>query len=290
MNNYDTQTHVHSVVSTDQWALFIQDEYAILDVLTVNAGLRFDYFSTFGDTLNPRLALIYNPWQASSIKLLYGTAFKAPSQSELNYNDGGLSILPASGLKPERLQTVEFIVEQYFSQQLRTEFNLFHTNISDVIASNPVANDLVQNQNSGDVVSNGAEIQLEDSWSDGFQGRLSYSWQDTQSQTTSQRLTNSPEHMVKLNLIAPLWLDKVFLGFETQYMSQRKTQIGGHVNDHVISNLTLYTQKWLPGIELSGSVYNLFNERYFDPGSSEHLQNGIQQDGLTFRIKASVDF
>ncbi len=290
LTNYDKQTYIKSAVSTDQWALFIQDDYAISDALTFSAGLRYDYFSVFGDTLNPRLGLIYNPWQTSSIKLLYGTAFRAPSQSELNYNDAGISTLPSGGLKPEQLETVEFILEHQFNSHLRAELNLFHSDITDVISLNPVNDDLVQNQNSGNVESNGLEIQLEDNWENGFQSRISYSWQGTQSKENSQRLTNSPEHMVKLNLITPLWTDKLFLGFETQYMSQRKTVSGGHVDDYVLSNITLFTQKWLPGVELSSSVYNLFDQRYYDPGSSEHQQNVIQQDGLTFRVKASVDF
>jgi len=134
------------------------------------------------------------------------------------------------------------------------------------------------------------EIQLEDGWADGFKGRVSYSWQETINKITQQRLSNSPEHMIKLNLIAPLWTDKVFVGFETQYMSSRKTLSNASVNDHVINNLTLFSQNWLKGLELSGGVYNLFDQRYFDPGSAKHRQDRIEQDGLTFRVKASLDF
>jgi outer membrane receptor for ferrienterochelin and colicins len=101
--------------------------------------------------------------------------------------------------------------------------------------------------------------------------------------------------MVKLNLIAPLWQDIVFVGFENRYMSGRKTQAklaggAGKVGDNVISNLTVFTRNWVKGLELSAGAYNLFDERYFDPGSTDHRQIGIQQDGLTFRIKASLDF
>jgi outer membrane receptor for ferrienterochelin and colicins len=89
----------------------------------------------------------------------------------------------------------------------------------------------------------------------------------------------------------------VFLGFETQYVSNRKilskdsnNNLGGRVDDYVISNLTVYTQNWVKGLELSAGVYNLFDERYFDPASADHRQNAIQQDSLTFRVKGSLDF
>jgi outer membrane receptor for ferrienterochelin and colicins len=286
---------LNSDVKTYQWALFVQDDYAITDELTLNAGVRFDYYSIFGSTINPRAGLIYNPWQSTTFKLLYGQAFRAPNQAELHNTVG--SITPNPSLQPEKLDTLEFIVEHYFTQQLRGEFNVFHTKIADNISSAPIGNQS-RYQNSGDVKSIGVETQIENTWGDGFQGRLSYSWQETTNQKTGERLTNSPEHMIKVNLIAPLWQDKVFVGFETQFMSSRKTPpkpvngntTGGRVGDYVISNLTVYTQNWVKGLELSAGAYNLFDERYFDPASADHVQNAIQQDGLTFRVKGSMDF
>lgn len=283
-----------------RWAIYAQDEFSITDYLTLNAGLRYDNFSTFGDTINPRLALIYNPWDSTSIKLLYGTAFRAPSAFESS--SPIVPLIPNNNLQPENLETTELIIEHYFNHHLRGEFNLFHTEITDIITQVNLNDDRTQNKNVANVRSNGLELQMEDSWSNGFQWRISYSWQDTKFVSTNSRLPNSPEHLVKLNLIAPLWEDKVFLGFETRYMSGRKRQlnfdpkllpdagIGREVGDNVISNLTIFTKNWVKGLELSAGLYNLFDERYFDPGSAEHRQTGIQQDGLTFRAKASLDF
>jgi outer membrane receptor for ferrienterochelin and colicins len=285
--------------NTYQWALFIQDDYSITDELSLNAGVRFDYYSIFGSTINPRAALIYAPWQTTTFKLLYGEAFRAPNQSEL-HNSVGI-IAPNENLQPEKLETLEFIVEHYFTQQLRGEFNVFHTKIKDNIRSGPSINSdgKTQYQNIGDVESVGVEAQIEHNWGEGFQGRLSYSWQNTFDEKTQERLTNSPEHMVKLNLIAPLWQEKIFLGFETQFMSSRKTPAGvdlarpkfpDRVGGYVISNLTLFTQNWVKGLELSAGLYNLFDQRYYDPGSPGQQQVGIQQDGLTYRVRASLDF
>jgi len=285
--NYDVATYLDSQTGTYKWAVFVQDEYSITKKLTFNAGVRLDYFSIFGETVNPRLGLIYDLWDSTSVKLLYGTAFRAPNQFELNYF--GTGVIPNPNLKPEKFETVELILEHYFNDHLHGEFNVFHSNITDIIEYSSIGANL-QNRNTGDVESKGMEIQLEDGWADGFKGRVSYSWQETINKITQQRLSNSPEHMIKLNLIAPLWTDKVFVGFETQYMSSRKTLSNASVNDHVINNLTLFSQNWLKGLELSGGVYNLFDQRYFDPGSAKHRQDRIEQDGLTFRVKASLDF
>jgi len=288
--NYDIDTYVSSNVKTYQWAMFIQDDFNITNELTLNAGIRYDYFSIFGSTANPRIGLIYNPYHNSTLKLLYGTAFRAPNQYELNYVGAGIGIIASSGLKPEKLKTVELILEHYFTSQLRAEFNLFHTDINSIIFLKTLNDGNKQYQNVGNIDSNGLEIQLEQLFDNGFQGRISYSWQENRDKQTNQRLANSPEHMVKLNLIAPLWIDRVFVGFETQYMSGRNATFGGNVSDYVISNLTVFTQKWIKGLDLSAGVYNLFNERYFDPAPDAHRQNAIQQDGLTFRVQSSIDF
>jgi outer membrane receptor for ferrienterochelin and colicins len=291
-----------SDISGYRLALYAQDEFSITENLTFNAGLRYDYFSTFGDTINPRLALIYNPWDSTTFKLLYGTAFRAPSSFESA--SPIIPLVPNEDLKPENLETTELIIEHYFNNHLRGEFNLFHTEIKDIITQvdHEKLTGRTINKNVADVKSNGLELQMEDSWSNGFQWRISYSWQDTKFVSTNSRLPNSPEHMVKLNLIAPIWEDIVFLGFETRYMSGRKRQlnfdpaeipdnsINNQVGDNVISNLTIFTKNWVKGLELSAGLYNLFDERYFDPGSAEHRQGGIQQDGLTFRTKVSMDF
>ncbi len=304
LTNFDTDSqNVMTPVDTTntdsyRWALFVQDEYTITQQLTFNAGVRYDFYSIFGDTVNPRLALIYNPMEKTSIKALYGTAFRAPSIYESNTPSP--IVIANNRLQPENMETIEVILEHYFNNSLRAELNYFHTEVSDIISAVSVGqdnsgNDLTQNRNVDNVTSNGFELQLEDSWSNGFQARLSYSWQDTQYNSNGGRLPNSPEHMVKLNVIAPLWQDKVFLGFETQYLSVRKVpakpdgQIG-QVGDYTVANATLFTRNWVKGLELSAGAYNLFDKRYFDPGSPDHSQNGILRDGLTFRVKASIDF
>ena len=44
----------------------------------LNAGLRYDYFADFGDTLNPRLGVIFNPWEKSLYKMLLRHGFQRP--------------------------------------------------------------------------------------------------------------------------------------------------------------------------------------------------------------------
>ena len=79
--------------------------------------MRYDHYDTFGGTTNPRGALIYQPFDMTTIKLLYGTAFRAPSPFELYYNDGNVTQKSNPNLQPENIETYELVLEQYLLKQ-----------------------------------------------------------------------------------------------------------------------------------------------------------------------------
>jgi iron complex outermembrane receptor protein len=68
------------------------------------------------------------------------------------------------------------------------------------------------------------------------------------------------------------------------------TLAGNYAGGYLLPNLTFFSQKALKGWEVSASLYNVFDEKYGDPGSEEHRQNIILQDGRTFRVKIGYHF
>ena len=285
--NYDLEFYLDDNRDSSQWALFLQDEYTVLENLVLNVGVRYDYFDVFGDTINPRAALIYNPLEQTTLKLLYGEAFRKPNAYEAYYRDGETQV-PSVDLHPETITTLEFSLEHYINRQLLGVVTVFHNTIDDVITLTTREDDFLIFANGDRVKTIGAEAELEGKWENGFKGRVSYSFQNTEFSNTGERLANSPSHMAKLNLIAPIFSDKVFAGLEFRYMSERKSK-QNDVNDNLLVNFTVFSQNLLSGLEVSGSVYNVFNQTYFDPGSEEHIQNAIRQDGRTFRFKINYE-
>ena len=62
-------------------------------------------------------------------------------------------------------------------------------------------------------------------------------------------------------------------------------------NSHINTNITLFGRDLLPGLELSGSVYNLFDRPYADTTArAVFVEDTIVQDGISFRVKASYRF
>jgi iron complex outermembrane receptor protein len=273
------------------WALYLQDEISLLDNLSLSAGIRYDHYSSFGGTFNPRLALIYKPRAGSILKLLYGEAFRAPSVFESYYNDGGQTGKSNPALKPEKIRTYELVYEQYLGEHIRSSLSGFYYRIDDLISQKlDTADGLIQFDNIDSVDVRGVELELEGKWANGLQGRLSYTYQDSRDLQTGKTLTNSPQHLAKLSLIAPIYRDKLMAGLEEQFTSRRTTLAGSHASAYHTVNLTLFSRNLLAGLDLSATLYNLFDERYGDPGAAEHRQDIIGQDGRTFRVKLTYQF
>ena len=76
----------------------------------------------------------------------------------------------------------------------------------------------------------------------------------------------------------------------TDSSGQPITVQGEDAASYGIVNLTLFTQHLVKNLEFSASVYNLLDRRYGDPASRFHVQDIIEQDGRTFRLKLTYRF
>lgn len=277
------------------YALFLQEEYQIRSNLIFNGGVRYDVLQLSGSTVNPRLALIYQPVQGTTLKLVYGTAFRAPTPYELYYSDGGYTQIANPALKPERITTGELAVEQQIAKHWSASASGFYYDINNLIEQATIAPGqpdagLIQLQNLGKANAKGLELALKGTAAGGFEARASYSLTDARNAISGARLPDSPVNLGKLDLTAPLWREKLFATLDCQFMSDRVTLAGRTDPGCGIVNFTLFSRQWIKGVELSASVYNLFNNQYSDPGGQEHLQDLIQQNGRAFQIKAAWRF
>ena len=61
-----------------------------------------------------------------------------------------------------------------------------------------------------------------------------------------------------------------------------------HTPGFLLTNVTLFSQHLVSGLEISASLYNLFDTHYGDPGAEEHRQDVIPQDGRSFSLQDNV--
>jgi iron complex outermembrane receptor protein len=267
--------------------VYVQGDFEVRTNLHLIGGMRYDQYGDFDPAFNPRVALIYNPWEKSTFKAIYGTAFRAPNFMELSdprFQD----------LKPEEITGYELVYEQEIGRHLRSSLSGFYNQMNDLIVldSGSFTN--------FDAETKGVELALEGFWPSGIRGRASYSFQATRDNSAGWDVPDSPNHLLKLNLSMPLVGDKVFAGVEFQYVSNRRslhsppdqpiTVQGEDAGGFGIVNLTLFSQKLVKNLEFSASVYNVLDRQYGDPASRFHTQDIIGQDGRSFRLKLTYRF
>jgi len=279
---------VHANLTADTVGVYVQDEYRLFHDLLLNAGARYDYFSSFGDTLNPRAAIIYKPWTDSTFKAIYGRAFRAPNAYEMYFEAPGYS--SNQQLQSETIQSYELVYEQKLTAGARMTASLFYNDIHNLIDSGTNGSGAYVFGNLSDATSRGGELEFDGRWAKGWHARLGYTYADARDAATGQRLSNSPEHVAKLNLTAPLWREQVFLNVEVLGLSARQTVQSAEVGGYSLVNVTLFSREIIKGLEASAGIYNLFDQHYSDPVSSEFQQAAIRQDGRTFRLKLTYRF
>ena len=268
------------------WGIYFQDEFTVLNNLTFIGGVRYDNYETFGGTVNPRLAFIYDILENTTIKLLYGKAFRAPNAYELYFHDGNITQKASLDLKPETIRTHEVVLEHQINQDLRATISGFHYVMEDLIDQYLDPDDgLLVFKNIDKVNATGVETALEGTVYKNVKSRCSYSYMQAKDEATDQLLVNSPRHLAKLNLTTPLLGDNFFAGLGLLYCSKAKTLSDSYADNFLLVNLVLTYENILKGMELSIGLYNLFDTEYGYPGSGEHTQDVIYQDGRTFMAR-----
>jgi iron complex outermembrane receptor protein len=284
-SDYDLSPYVLYLADKRQsfvGALYVQDELTISKSLALNVGFRYDYYSTLDASTDPRVALIYRPGRRSAFKFIYGMAFRVPNVYELYYSSP--PNLPNPALDPERIHSTEFVWEQGLGTHLWFSTSAFYSSIQGLITQEPVGDNFIF-RNLKNVRSSGLEVEVKGQLSQGLEARASYSFQQTKDASTGQFLSDSPRNLVTFNLSQPLLGRRMFVSLDAQYRSRIQNLIGGSISPFAVVNATLLARNLGKHVDLSASIYNLLDKQYFDPPSTENLQQAIQQDGRNFRVK-----
>jgi outer membrane receptor for ferrienterochelin and colicins len=277
------------------WGIYVQDELALHPRLSLVGGARYDRYYNDLDQISPRAGAIWSPAARTAVKLLYGRAFRPPNLFEQYYayvSEGFVSVSNPD-LEPERIATYEAVLEQGLWQGVEAVIALYHYDIDDLIDQVEVESPdpestAAQYQNVGSARATGAEIELRVPLPRGVTARGTYSIQQARS-GDGQLLTNSPKHIGHLAALFPLPLG-IQAGAELRLLGPRLTLQRERIGTAAVANLNFLIPTPVPRLGLSAGFYNIFDQRYSDPGAAEHVQDRIEQDGFTFRLQLYYDF
>src|SRR5690606_15152318 len=88
--------------------IFIQDELAVNERLTMLSGLRYDHHNHHGNIFSPRLSFKYSPNKANTFRLSTGNGFRVVNLFTEDHAalTGARSVVIKHALKPEQSWTV----------------------------------------------------------------------------------------------------------------------------------------------------------------------------------------
>ena len=284
LNFDDFGVYVDQRRQSKNWGVYAQDDFAVRKNLRLNLGIRHDRNESFGGTTNPRLGLIHDPRKGTTLKVLYGHAFRAPNTYELYYN-AGTTYRSNPDLQPETIRTQEVVLEQYVGQKYRFSLSAFQNHINGLITQGTDENGLIQFRMPTMSRQRGLNWNSKGNGPMRLQGQFGYTLQRSEDRQTHLPLSNSPRHLAKLNLRAPLFGGKLIPGLTFLYTSRHKTLGEEYASGFLLPSFTLSSGKFLKTFNASVIVYNFTNRMYGDPGAEEHLQPVIFQNGRTVRAK-----
>lgn len=273
-----------------QAGVFLQDEIRISPLLHASLGVRYDRHPTV-DRVSPRASLIWAPAGSTTVKALFGSAFRAANEYERHYYSAQ-TVEP----RPETIRTFEIVGEQALPGRLRLTASVFDNHIRDLIVliTEEIDPDslVVPRQlftNAGLLHSRGLDVALEARRGRDLRLRAAYGYQHTEDPATGEEISNSPRHLVKFDTALPLG-SRLSGGVSLQYLSPRLTLLGDRTGSTTLVDLNVNVPAIWRHLDLSVGVRNLFDAEWEVPGSEEHVQRVIPQDGRTFSVRAVWSF
>lgn len=196
--------------SRARFAPFIQDEWTVIDQLTLQPGARLDVDSHFGTHVTPKIALRADPTEELILRASYAWGYRAPDFKEMyilfENPSVGYRVIGNPDLTPETSQSVNIGGEYRPVQQLWISINAFRNDIKDMIAyatvdttTDPTSqiNTTYQNVNISKAMTQGIESMVKVEILRGLVFELGYTYLDTEDKEDGLELSGRAHHNIK---------------------------------------------------------------------------------------------
>jgi outer membrane receptor for ferrienterochelin and colicins len=206
-------------------ATYIQDEVRIGESFRVTLGSRIDLQKMDGmnqiGQVNPKVGLVFNPCDGTTLRASAGRGFRAPSVAEVytNTNAGGLVIRPNPALKPERSWSFEGGGSQIISGRSEIEVSIFRTELWDLIEAGFQNDGFIHFRNVTRARITGTEIIFRCSLFDRFfETQLGYTYAYPEDVANHAILNHRQRHIIQSQNM--FTFDPVQLGIDIHYLSR----------------------------------------------------------------------
>lgn len=130
----------------DIFGAFLQNDYNILDNLSLTIGVKGEHNSFTGTDISPRASIVYSPFKNHTFRASYSRAFRTPTFFEdagffngrSNAGSDGMNIISLGNvgnedLRPEKLDSYEIGYRGLFFDKLELNIETYFTRYKDLI-------------------------------------------------------------------------------------------------------------------------------------------------------------
>ncbi len=282
-------TQIQSLRSRDVLGLYAQYLWKINSQMTTTLGARYDNYSDIKGHMSPRLAVVYELSLQHSFKLLYGSAFRAPSSSEMYLVNNPVS-LGNPDLKPETVNTWE-VIWQYNNENWLFNMTFFNSVIEEPIIQLEV-NSTSNFVNGTREKIHGSELEVITDLSEHWRLRGTYT------RFFDKPVSSFRESENMASLIIDYNQDNYHWNLSANYQSEKSFPvIESGINNQALTNLdgtllinSKFRYQFNPDWQLSIQLKNGLDETYFTPSRNAIDAQGIPNRGREWLIGVSHSF
>ena len=292
------RSRLHSDYSTSQFydvynnerittSFYLEDNYVISRNWQINAGIRHDQTSDNFSATSPRIALINNLTDRTTIKASISKGFRFPSTYDSWYS---INATKSYSAIPEFVIAKEIVVAHQITHNSRLTGTVYNYSSENIY-------DKQTRDQQGKNQATGFETTYEHIFSNRRSLRASLSGQRA-FDNNGQLIPNVPSYMGKIGFYSPINTN-IQSGIEVQQIGQRES----YEHDQKLpafntANLTFSTTKKWNGISGFFSIKNIFDRHYpvvaVLADIDEHVYvfrpSILRDDGRSFWLKVSYDF
>lgn len=272
--------------------LSLQDDWKVSNSLHLTLGARYDNYSDFGNSINPRVGII---WQANddlTAKIFAGTAINSPSLAQLYAQNNPVSLGNAD-LKPEEVETIEtgFSFEYLIHSDMIMSASFFKYHAKDLV-------EFVYQENRGAAVANNIGEQ------EGEGGEFIFKWKPQSNITVDANYSfvssknhlneKTPDIPMKMAYLGVHWIidSDWSMNMTGKWISDRirfANDDREKLDDYALVTTRVARQNLIKGMTVALSVNNLFDTDAREP-SGPNFPNDLPRHGRQVLLEANYQF
>lgn len=294
-----TTSFIKEDISRTVGYLYLQDLISLNEDVDFILGARMDHFSDLGNQLSQRAGIVYRATDKTVLKLLYGSAYRAPTLTEA-YANGHINYRAGlKDVKSEETDTYEAVILYKPDFDHRFSLDIFYSKLKNVIDLEEYYSTIPGYQNYNDRISKGIEFEYNYHHAPEHDFYFNASYIRTDYQTPPEEESVSVKQSmpdISKTMFKALYVyhptDELSFGTAWQFYSRTtQSELNWITEDgydttvhpqHKVDQTVTY--RFAPSSELRATVKNVFNSDIRLPSYYYNTPGGILREGRNFYI------